>query len=760
MIFKRSLLLCCAALVPCAAIAAETPMGLEQIIVVAKKRRQNGQQVPQAIDVVRGASLRQYGLREFEDLQKLVSGLRLSDNGGRGQNVTLRGVTYNPDTTANPSVDIYVNEVPISQTSSAFQDLFDIEQIEVIRGPQGTLRGRTSPAGAILIDTARPDLTATHGEAAQTISDNGLWRTEAAITVPVIADKLAVRLAGLFDQNNLYGTHNITTGQRDYNLQHAVRLSIEAKPLDDLDIVIMHQASNDRTRELFAVVGDGAHGIITPADNIALHHGPYTFYNRTDLTTMQMTLHLGSADITYIGGYQALKDNFQETQDSTNLLPGFNVGVQTLDNALEQLTQEIRLQSRGDQRLQYMGGFYFAHQDAEANLFVPSAVAFAPAPGTPLGVRPVDNVNASVRIPQIATDYAIFTDETYKLTDEDIFEGGLRWQFEKQYRANDITVVIPPVFGGGGFSQALVSPHNQKEEYRAWTGLASYTHRFTPHAQIYASYGQSFRPGGVVLGISVPLPEDFLLFRPESSFDFEIGGKTTWLDGRLRVNADIFHQSYSDYIGRLNNLYTTYNYQSVTTSGDAIVRGAEISANTALTDLWRVDVSGTYSDAHYAAARLPCNDFAGTGHPNTTGTPAVTGGGVSSYCITNGSLGAPPFSFSLSSEYAMPVRDGVEAYVRGLYAFTPATRVDLTATNQDPRNILNLYMGLRGTATAWEATLFLKNALGVVGYSNLVGQQHLTGYTLSGDALNFDTGYRSSAIERPREFGAILGYRF
>jgi iron complex outermembrane receptor protein len=166
--FELSVTACAVALASFAARAADTAAAvatpqaaggpvLEQVIVNAKKRRQNVQAVPQTIDVVGGATLQRLSIQQFQDIQLLVSGLQLSDRGGQGQNISLRGITYDPDTAANPAVDVYINEVPISQTSTVFQDLYDVDTVEVIRGPQGTLRGRTSPAGAILINDTRPN---------------------------------------------------------------------------------------------------------------------------------------------------------------------------------------------------------------------------------------------------------------------------------------------------------------------------------------------------------------------------------------------------------------------------------------------------------------------------------------------------------------------------------------------------------------------------------------------------------------------------
>jgi iron complex outermembrane receptor protein len=733
------------------------PLQLEQIVVTAKKRAQNLQDVPQTVDVVGGAALRKLALTQFQDVQLLVSGLTLSDNGGQGQNISLRGVTYDPDTTANPAVDLYVNEVPLSQTSSAFQDLYDIDQVEVVRGPQGTLRGRTSPAGAILIDTRRPDMAVWDGYVQQIFASGGQIQTQLAAGGPIVADKLAIRFAGLFDQNDLYGTKDVTTGQNDFNLQHSYRVTMEARPVERLSIVVTNQGANDRTRELFGVAGDGTQGLITPADNVAVLPGPYTFYDRTNLTTVQARYALGDNEITYVGGYQAVKDEFQENQDKGDLLPHFAGGAQMMDEGLEQLTQEARFQSVG-----YMAGLYFAHQDASVGIFTPSEILFVPAPGTKLGVAPLAVVDADVGIRQLATDYAIFTDETFKVTPDDVLEGGVRWQFERQYRASPYTVLIPPVFGGGSLSQALISPENQHAEYRAWTGLASYTHHFSTGTMVYASYGESFRPGGVVVGNSLPLPEQYLVFKPEKSYDVEIGAKTQIFGGRVRLNGDIFHQAYENYIGRQNNLFTYLGYSNITTNGNAVAQGAELSADAFVADGWRVRVNTTYDDSRYDNAKLPCNDFNGSGQPNNDGPPRVVpAGAVTSVCTTNTSLGAPRWFVSFNTDYTLALSDRLEGVVRGVYSFTPTANLGLAAINQDPRNIANVYLGVHPPGGRWEADVFVKNVLGALGGGNLLGEQYDAGYLLpSVQAVNYNTGYRSSSMMRPRQVGVTLAYRF
>jgi iron complex outermembrane receptor protein len=747
-----------------AAVTAQAPAQptLEEIVVTAKKRRQNLQNVPQTVDVVRGSDVRKLDLFQFDELQNVVAGLGLNENGGRGQNISLRGITFDPDTAADPAVDVYLNEVPLAQVTSIFQDMYDLDTVQVVRGPQGTLRGRTSPAGAILVDTMLPDLDRTSGYAEVTFSDNDRLESQFGVGTPLVPGKLAVRIAGLFDQNGGYGTQNIVTGQSDHNLQHSYRITLEARPNDSFDLVLMHQESNDRTRQFPVLDGDGTAGPISPEQNLSAVSGPYEYYDRSNLTTLQARLHIPQGDIVYVSGYQAVKDEFARYQDVGDMLPHFDTGSQLSDQSVNEFTQELRFQSPANARLATMLGVYFAHQDATADVFTPSEILFDPAPYGPYPyAKPVANINADVGIPELETDYAVFTDETFRIGPRDTVEGGLRWQYVHQYRASGYTVDLPPELGGGTLRQTLIDPNNQNADYRAWTGLASYTHQASEHISLYASYGQSFRPGGAVLGVSVPLPEQFLIFKPETSYDFEIGTKARWLDGRFRLDADIFHQTYSGYIGRENNLYTAYGYTSIDTNGDAVSQGFEFTATALITDNWHFALNATFADAHYDNARLPCNDFAGTGTPNVNGPPRVAGGGVVSYCVTDGTLGLPNWSVSLNSEYTVHIADGLEGFLRGLYTFQPRTRLTLQATNEDPRSIANLYVGLRRPDGRWEGLLFIKNAFNTTGFTDAFGPEYDSGLLRPEfAAVNFPTGYSAGTIVHPREIGATLSYRF
>ena len=184
------------------------------IIVTANKRAERLQDVPKSVDVVQGDTIQKLNLRSFAEIDQLAPGLSLTAKDPTTNSVTLRGVGFDPNSGTSPTVDIYFNETPLD-ASSAFRALYDVGQIEVLRGPQGTLRGRTSPSGAITIATRRADLNEVDGYFQQTLTTQAGINSQGAVSVPLLPGVLAVRAAGLFDRNIGIGVRNLRTGDRD-----------------------------------------------------------------------------------------------------------------------------------------------------------------------------------------------------------------------------------------------------------------------------------------------------------------------------------------------------------------------------------------------------------------------------------------------------------------------------------------------------------------------------------------------------------------
>jgi len=174
------------------------------IIVSARRRDESAQDVPLVVNAVTSQTLEKLNIRELKDISSVVPGLALTPNNtGTGSISTLRGINFDINSSGNNgTVEFYLNDAPITSLA-VLQSMFDIGQIEVLRGPQGTLRGRASPSGSITVTTRRPDLDEIGGYVTGTVNNNGGVNLNGAVNVPIIKGMLALRVAGLFDDNRV-----------------------------------------------------------------------------------------------------------------------------------------------------------------------------------------------------------------------------------------------------------------------------------------------------------------------------------------------------------------------------------------------------------------------------------------------------------------------------------------------------------------------------------------------------------------------------
>jgi len=198
---------------------------LEEVVVTAQKRAESVQDIPATVNVITGDVLKDFNAFSLLDLEALTAGLQIDSFTGRSGRMTLRGINFNPNSAAEAAVTTYWNQA-IVDSNAIFQQLFDVERIEVLRGPQGTLAGRTSPAGAINIHTARPNLDATEGEVRATFTDNDGINTQLAGSLPLIPGRLAVRVAGVFDESDMDEIVNVLSGDTSATETKAGRLSL------------------------------------------------------------------------------------------------------------------------------------------------------------------------------------------------------------------------------------------------------------------------------------------------------------------------------------------------------------------------------------------------------------------------------------------------------------------------------------------------------------------------------------------------------
>ena len=199
------------------------------IIVTATRDSRSLQEVAMQVNVATGEQLEKLSLFDIKDISQLAPGLDLNNNDPRKNTTTLRGISFDPDQGTSPAVEVYFNEIP-TDAQTVYTAMYDVAQIEVLRGPQGLLRGLSAPAGSITIATRRPDFGVTEGYAQASATDRGGVNVQGGVTLP-LSDTLALRVAGLYDGNRVNHVRNLTlANKRGYNTTASGRVTLGFQP--------------------------------------------------------------------------------------------------------------------------------------------------------------------------------------------------------------------------------------------------------------------------------------------------------------------------------------------------------------------------------------------------------------------------------------------------------------------------------------------------------------------------------------------------
>ena len=242
-----------------AATLAIQPMAkdleVEEIIVTAQKREQSTNDIPATVNAITGGTIRDYNLLEFKDLELVTSGLTLHSINARNARVGIRAVTSNPEAGSQAAVDVYVNGVT-QRNDFAFSNMFDMERVEVLRGPQGTFQGRTSPGGSIQMHTKKPNLEEYEGFIQSQFGDLSTQNVQFGISYPIVEDVVAVRFALSQDGNDQSEVMNFTTGTTQDRETTSYRLSLLYQPTYEIDISFVYSNIDRETADARVIVGN------------------------------------------------------------------------------------------------------------------------------------------------------------------------------------------------------------------------------------------------------------------------------------------------------------------------------------------------------------------------------------------------------------------------------------------------------------------------------------------------------------------------
>jgi iron complex outermembrane receptor protein len=600
---------------------ADSSDSLEEIIVTARRKSELLQDVPQTVTAVTTTELQQLNLQNLKDLSGVVPGLQIVQSSNRSlDSNTFRGVSFQPATGTQNTLGFYVNDTFVTNNFVTTSN-FDIGQIEVLSGPQGTLRGEPSPSGSLTITTHRPDLerfggyvTAT-GTAFDNTNENG------AVNLPIIPGKLAVRLAALADDDDLDGVTSIHDPASPYIHTYAERASVRFEPIDAIEANVMYEHSYFHQNQYAQVAGPGAVGgvdpnapanyngpPIAPLQRIGVQAFQNTSYNNSDIVTGQLDWHVLGQVVSYDGSHYEYRLNNGDSYllNAANQIPAITTAnpvprepsqFQTPSTEQQTTTSELRIASETPifGFMDYSaGGFYKrTHNSVEVvqlASYLGGSFGSPLAPANPFIYNPNYTLQLLIHSPTVEKEFSEFAHVTFHLPfDTELTAGGRHIDYSKDgsivgtLLPSGIFIAVPLAITCSSFgftstypgscnipgklaitnTTALANtPTNLRDH--PWIYNVSLSHKFDPSLLGYVSTGSSWRPPAGSVGIfnaaNDPVLNQLLHLKSEKSTDIEGGFKWTFLENRARLNIAYYHQKFNGFIySGLPSLYLSDN---------------------------------------------------------------------------------------------------------------------------------------------------------------------------------------------------------
>jgi iron complex outermembrane recepter protein len=766
------------ALAAAAGAASDT---LEAITVTARKRTENLQDVPQSIDVFTSKDLQNLSISQFEDYATKTPSVSFISTGPATQMFFMRGVSdgSNPNVVNTSSTGFFVDDMSMSFYGT-IPDLhtYDIERIEVLNGPQGTLFGAGSMSGAIRIITAKPDPNAfsagvdVDGGKIKSGGINSIY--EGFVNLPIVEGRSAVRLSvyakhdgGFID--DLLTTRNWVNGvvsnnaewaRNDYNTQNVDGGRAAIKQIFNEGWSAVLTAGYQSQRHVGAWDQDPKYGP-RKVSRFAPENGS-DYVKSLDLhidgdvgiadlvfasTYQQQTIHQVNEYSEYvqystvagftpqnIQAYACLTDPINS---ASGVFSGCNVPAQyyAYDNNTQRWSNELRLQSKPGGRLQWLAGLYWEKTKDTYSLFYampglqPNGDAFKAIVSSyntyyndkPAAPLPNEWYSYISRFDYL--DTTEFADLTFNLSDRWSLEGGVQ-HYKSTFESGSLYAgyfwnAKDPTFDTGGSHKV-----NAK---------AGVNFKVNKNLLLYGIFSQGFRDGGANtgLGASCSAKGAPATFKPDTLNNFEVGWKSTLLDGRMTWNGAFYLMNWKGYQAPVFDLAICPSGFNANL-GNAKIYGAESNIDYKIADGLSVQISGSYNDSHLITNTFQNADFVVV---PTERLPFV-----------------PYFSYSANARYEHPVAPALKGFVQYDIAHKGDMWSDLRVTNvngfgrslQPAYDISNFRFGIQApndhwTAEAYITNLFDKNA---VIYTNTANYDH------------------RQTTNEPRVIGLRLSYRW
>ncbi len=728
---------------------------VETITVTAQKREADIQDVPISITAISGEVIEQSGARDFVDLAFLVPNFQfVQSNQLINTRINIRGVTSVGNSAIEPSVGVFIDGAYVPRPGAVIGNLFDVERVEVLRGPQGTLFGRNTPVGALNITTRRPE----DEFSASLRAEAGSFRSfgfQGHIT-GAISDSLAARVAFNYDDFGGY-VENAFSGEDELDREDfAIRGSLAWNPVETVsanlvvdfqrieyagaEVELLSETVTDTFINRFLTVyGERVDDSDTFDNRINQIHTDDALNTQWG-ATLTLDWDVLGHTITSITAYRDWEDDYRDEEVirlPANILPRDRLST------TENLSQEVRLASPTGQFIEYVAGLFYYREDYVIDTFFDLGPDYCNATLASVGAGGLADtcnaapLNAVVDLfSQELVSYAAFGQATMNISNRLSFTAGLRWTRDEKTEGmfqrtvfNPAARVLAPIDEDVQGLEQIASAVN-------W--LANVRYFLTDDVMVFATASTGFKSGGFN---SEPGASD-RIFDEESAKNYELGLKSTLFDRKVVANVTLFRTDIDDFQER--------QFQGlgfvVDNAGSLRQQGVELDLQAAPVEQLDILMGLSYLDSEFT-------DFA-----NAPSLPA----GMPQDLTGRRRQDSPKWQFSIATQWTDQIPN-TEAnwFVRGEYQFTSEQFLDANLNPQSLQegfSLANFRIGLAGLEGQWQLVGFVRNAFDE-GYCvrtfNLVA-----GGLFAAVNAQTNESVQRCVTGRPRFYGAELSVRF
>ena len=696
-----------------------TAQVLEEIIVTAQKRESGLQSTPISITGITGDMLAAEGVSNLQDLAGFVPGLVIGGNSGFEYPISIRGISAaSAGIGADSPAAVYVDGVYMGRPNAGMFQLVDIQRIEVMRGPQGTLYGRNSVAGAIAIYSKDPS-EEQEVYASGTYTDLEEYQLEGSLSGP-ISENVGYRVSASYRDVDNWASNS---DGRNVMGQDAgtVRGTLRFTPTDRLDLRLRadyNKVADPFVSKALNITNDPAvsnYDTFTSNENSFMHRD---FWG----TSLEMDYSFDGANLTSITAYREHELVSQFDSDGTlDRLLFSGQGKGERENQT-QFSQELRLASEGDNTLDWIVGAYYFEENTD---YVLNLEIFSTA------------VNIGRFSTNKTTSYAVFGQLDWHLSESITATAGLRYSDEKkEFQFAQQAMPFDPVTAGSRLEsfKRTVPYEDLSDSWNDFTPKLGLSWQFSEDLMFYASVTKGFKSGGFNI-----LRADEA-FDPETVISYELGFKTTWFDQAMRFNSSVFYADYSDLQVRIPGEPGVIFIQN---ASDAEIYGGEFELQAFPTE--NLFISATLSLLH-----TEYKDFVQNGP--SIDSPATCPGGIyipaSMSCDLSGNAlnRAPDYTLGVSAEYEYVLGNGSTLTPRLAYQYEDS--MWFTEQNVSP-------YGTDG----WEKLDFRLTYAATNGVSVALFGTNLTDDRYYPHVLPIGANAIATGVNFPRTYGLEISYR-